>query len=192
MFNCFRKSLRQVIQSSSWNITASTSQKLKAFLDDFGDIKCKLPGKLKKDISYCELSEMLSQGHKFIIYQQGEIFYPDEFYKMSPFKDALCIRYKNSLNAPVKVFEYKQFPSFDIILLTDFQFLLYHFEDFNIFKAEEFQKNGACIENFQDLNQNDNWVAISKTSISYNDPCQDSSKNISFPLFVCWMPGIFF
>ncbi len=181
----FRKTLRKVLKGTGWETVGLSNETFKDFLEEYGDIiPCRT---LKKDVTYYELHKKASCGKKFLIYQEGEIFY-NNFSKMSPFKNALCICYEAGGSSLAEIFEYQQTPFIDTILLHDLSFLTYHFEDFNIFKMD-----GSRVEDFQNLSRYEDLIAISKKTLLFEGPFQDGSEDNSFHIIIRYLtPNIYF
>ena len=176
------KTVRQLLTRTHWENLIVIDKKFKNFMDSVGNLTCKFPATIKKDVTYYELHQKHLQGEQFFIFQDGEVFYHN-FSAMSPFKDALCLCCKYLPFRKVEIFEYRQTPFADTIFLDNVLFLLCQFEDYTIFKMD-----GSQVKSPSELTIHEEFFAISKKTLSYEGPFQDGSEENNCHVVVRYIP----
>ena len=161
--------VKEVLVKSPWNVTYSGNENWEKFINEVVvKWNCSLPAVIRKDLNYYELWQK-KQG-VIRVFQDGNYC---DFHKMDPCKDALCVHFLGLPLALAEIYEYRQKPFEDVIVLYELGFLFDHFEDFNIFTESGLHITAPCFLQHSD----ENVVAISKKSLNFEGPFQDGSQN---------------
>lgn len=158
--------VKDELLKSAWNVSYGENENWRKFLDKVGKWKC-LPYSWE-NLSYYELF----QKHSGVIYVFQEGKYCD-FSTMDPFKDALCVHFLGLPLGLAQIYEYRQKPFEEVVILHQLSFLWEHREEFEIIA-----ENGKPITDWYDFSYSgENAVAISKKTLSFEGSFQDGSEN---------------
>lgn len=152
--------IKDLLLESSWNEEYTGNKSWERFINDVvGKWVCNSPAEIRGTLNYYQLHQKRNGAMRY--FQDGKICY--SLSELDPFKDALIVHFLGFPLAKAEVFEYRQHPFEEVIILEDIYFLSRQFENFDIFKED-----GTKVYDNELWNLDQNMVAVSKKTLNYD------------------------